>query len=220
MAREGLDTGAERPTRPPRRGGSPAPAGRRGCEGLDTGAERPTRPPGWGGTSAPAGRGGWEGLDTGAERPTRPPRWGGSPAPAGRARARGTQRALSAYSTTEVGKDSRRHSASSDSPVSKAAASRSRSSTRRILPEMVLGSSKNSIRRTRSKAESCSRAWERIAPAVSAGRLPARSERDVRLDDVQPARVRRRHDGGFRDGRVLQEHALDLERRDLVVRTT
>ncbi|CAN5438310.1 class I adenylate-forming enzyme family protein [soil metagenome] len=44
----GLDTGAERPTRPA------------GVGGLDTGAERPTRPAGVGG------------LDTGAERPTRP----------------------------------------------------------------------------------------------------------------------------------------------------
>src|SRR5690606_25779882 len=46
--------------------------------------------------------------------------------------------------------------------------SRSRSSIRRILPEIVLGSSANSRPRTRLYGARCSRAWRRIDSAVAA----------------------------------------------------
>src|SRR5579872_2906452 len=52
-------------------------------------------------------------------------------------------------------------------PAARSAASFRRSSTRRILPEMVLGSSANSMRRIRLKGERWARAWARIEAAVA-----------------------------------------------------
>ena len=108
---------------------------------------------------------------------------------------------------------SSRHSPAGGEP---AACSRCRSSTRRIFPEMVLGSSKNSRRRTRWYGARWFRAYRRTESRVPGG-LVARREGDVRLRHGQPDRIRRRDDGGLGDRRMLDEHGLELERTDLVV---
>ena len=96
--------------------------------------------------------------------------------------------------------------------------SRPRSSTRRIFPEIVLGSAANSRRRIRLYGARLSRANSRIARAVSSVGLVAGGEHHVRLRDGEAHRVRRRHDGGLGHGRVLDQDALQLERADPVVR--
>ena len=67
------------------------------------------------------------------------------------------------------GNISSRHSVPSGAPPRRASSSsRPRSSTRRILPEIVFGSSENSRRRIRCHGARCSRQWARMLRAVSA----------------------------------------------------
>ena len=63
----------------------------------------------------------------------------------------------------------------------------------------------------------CSRQCAKIAAAVSAVGRPAGGEHDVRLGHGQPHRVGRRHHRRLGHRLVLDQHALQLERRDPVV---
>ena len=95
--------------------------------------------------------------------------------------------------------------------------SRPRSSTRRILPLIVFGRSKNSSRRTRRYgAQVLARVLQDLERRLL-GRLVTGGEGDVGLGDRVPHRVRRRHDRRLGDRRVLDQHRLQLERADLVV---
>ena len=100
---------------------------------------------------------------TGRRRPrARLDRPGGRTATADPAAGAGRRIAL------RSGNMSSRHSVPSGAPSPPASSSsRARSSTRRILPEIVLGSSANSSRRTRCQGWRCSRAYFRIERAVS-----------------------------------------------------
>ena len=112
---------------------------------------------------------------------------------------------------------SRHSSAGCSPPEATRSFSRPRSSTRRILPEIVLGSSKNSMRRTRCHGASLLAGVREDRARHLLARLEARREGDVRLGDREAHRVGGRHDGGLGDRRVLDEHRLELERADLVV---
>ena len=83
---------------------------------------------------------------------------------------------------------------------------------------MVFGSSANSIRRTRLNGASRARRWRKIDSARrrAGGSRPAASA-TIGLRHRQPHRVGRGHHGGLGDGRVLDQHALQLERADAVV---
>ena len=120
-----------------------------------------------------------------------------------------------AGSERRSGKSSSRYSPDRRTPVSSSA---ERSSTRRILPEIVFGSSPNSIRRTRLYGASPCAAVPQDPFRGLRRRLPACGQHHVRLGDREPQPVRRRHDRRLRHRRVLDQHALQLERGDPVVR--
>ena len=104
------------------------------------------------------------------------------------------------------------------SPAARRSCFRARSSTRRILPEIVFGSSANSSRRTRLNGARCSRRWRKIAQrGVAVRRAWPPRQRDERLRHRQPQRVGRRHDRRFGHRRVLDQRAFQLERADPVV---
>ena len=92
-----------------------------------------------------------------------------------------------------------------------------RSSTRRIFPERVLGSSAmNSISRgylygavTRLQCSCSSRTSARR-------RCRARTQHDERLDDVAAVGIGRSDDRRLEHRRMLEQRALDLERSDAV----
>ena len=102
-------------------------------------------------------------------------------------------------------------------PVARRAASAARSSTRRILPEIVFGSSANSSRRTRLNGARCARRWRKIASAVSrsARWSPASATKAFRHREAQ--RVGRRDDRRLGHRRMLDQRAFQLERADPVV---
>jgi hypothetical protein len=89
---------------------------------------------------------------------------------------------------------------------------------RRTFSETVFGSSANSSLCTRKYGARCWRACRKIARAVSRfGSLRVR-ERDVGLRYREPDGIGGGYDGRLGDRRVLDEDALQLERRDLVIR--
>ena len=74
------------------------------------------------------------------------------------------------------------------------------------------------MRRTRLYGASRSRAKARISCAELRGRRLVLRERDEGLRHREPHRVGARHDGDFGHGLVLDQHALELERADAIVR--
>ena len=93
----------------------------------------------------------------------------------------------------------------------------SRSSIRRILPETVLGSSANSSRRTRLYGASTARECAKIALAVSPSGSQPSASTTYAFGHRQPQLVGRGHHRRLGDRLVLQQRALQLEGRDLVV---
>ena len=91
-----------------------------------------------------------------------------------------------------------------------------RSSTRRILPEIVFGNSANSSRRTRLNGARCARRWRKIDSAVSrSGRCPAPARQMPSAPPGAPGRGRGPRPP--RQPRVLDQRAFQLERADPVV---
>ena len=148
-------------------------------------------------------------------RSARSPARRGRPAP-GRPRSVGWSATDSLVQSRSVSKNSVRSRAARCVPPARAR-SASRSSTRRILPLIVLGRSVNSSRRIRLYGARCSRAVGQDRPRRLRVRREAVGQHHVRLGHRQPQVVRGRHHGRFGHRRVLDQHRLQLERADPVV---
>ena len=104
-------------------------------------------------------------------------------------------------------------SSSRNSPSGRAGcSSRCRSSTRRILPETVLGSVPNSSRRTRLNGDRWSRQYRRMSRAVSSLASHPAARVTYALGTAWRSGSGAGHHGRFGNGAVLEQHALQLER--------
>ena len=115
------------------------------------------------------------------------------------------------------GKSSSQNSAGLRSFAARRAASPWRSSTRRILPEIVFGNSANSIRRTRLKGDSRARRCRR---STARSRGPARGRRASATNAFGTARRIGSGEGttaASATAAMLDQRALQLERADPVV---
>ena len=103
-------------------------------------------------------------------------------------------------------------------PASPALPPRCRSSTRRILPEIVFGSSENSSRRTRLNGASVARRCWKIDSAVARSGAAFARQRDIGLRHRHAHRIGRRHDRGLGHRGMFDQRAFQFERADPVVR--
>ena len=114
-------------------------------------------------------------------------------------------------------KSSSQNSSAARRPACRLAASARRNSTRRILPEIVFGSSANSMPAHPFERRQRRAAMPEDRQRGGAIRRVAGRERQKGLRHREPHRIGRRHDGRLGHRRMLDQRAFQLERADAVV---